>query len=389
MQSEGVEEKSIRNLQHQYYVMSTQANDSAHDYREKMLEGNNIPGLLMVRIEQMNDKREFYYQTDGMRSLEEVCQDMRLGSEEISNLIVGLIDIIRGCVEFFLDEDDVVVSPAAVHITSDFSCIRTAYFPGFGEKLRTQFSTLLEYLMEKLDYNDKNASYVVYSVYAKCKRENITLDELSAEAVRWREESAESFASAEMLEEPQDVSSENLKLYDEQIIKPEERKISRKTGADSTCKKKTRVDIGKHMGTIAGKLIGRMKDSVAEKIRQFLSEEDEIEVEEEYIVQTERTQVQSGMAVLRGFTETVAVTESPFFIGRIPKQCGLVLDQADISRFHARIEKKEEGYSITDLSSSSGTFINGIRLTPGFDEPVMSGDEIRFGGAEYTFIMNQ
>lgn len=59
-----------------------------------------------------------------------------------------------------------------------------------------------------------------------------------------------------------------------------------------------------------------------------------------------------------------------------------------VSRHHAAIERQENGtYTIVDLSSSAGTFVQGKRLTPNVPHLLQSGDKVSFGtsGADYIW----
>lgn len=59
-----------------------------------------------------------------------------------------------------------------------------------------------------------------------------------------------------------------------------------------------------------------------------------------------------------------------------------------VSRHHAVIELQPEGfYTVMDLSSAAGTFVNGIRLTPNVPQKLERGSRIAFGtgGADYVW----
>lgn len=59
-----------------------------------------------------------------------------------------------------------------------------------------------------------------------------------------------------------------------------------------------------------------------------------------------------------------------------------------ISRHHAAIERQEDGsYTIIDLSSTAGTFVQGQRLTPNVPQLLRNGYKVSFGtsGADYIW----
>ena len=62
------------------------------------------------------------------------------------------------------------------------------------------------------------------------------------------------------------------------------------------------------------------------------------------------------------------------------KSCDLELDDAGISRNHATLSRGHDGiWSVMDLGSSNGTFVNGHQIRPWRIFEVEPGDEIQLG----------
>ncbi|MGW7514952.1 FHA domain-containing protein [Streptomyces sp. NPDC054796] len=66
----------------------------------------------------------------------------------------------------------------------------------------------------------------------------------------------------------------------------------------------------------------------------------------------------------------------PFTIGRAPGSM-LRLNHFTVSRVHAQLRSKPEGWSLRDLGSSNGTWVNGSRIAGSVS--VRPGDQVRFG----------
>jgi CheY-like chemotaxis protein/pSer/pThr/pTyr-binding forkhead associated (FHA) protein len=50
-----------------------------------------------------------------------------------------------------------------------------------------------------------------------------------------------------------------------------------------------------------------------------------------------------------------------------------------VSRIHARIKRQDRTFSIEDMDSANGTFVNGHSLSTGEAQPLRNGDEVRLG----------
>ena len=75
---------------------------------------------------------------------------------------------------------------------------------------------------------------------------------------------------------------------------------------------------------------------------------------------------------------TTIEVEDELEIGRAADGAGALAADVEISRRHARIARSGSGYTVEDLGSRNGTFLNGHRI----EKPEMLGvgDEIQLGG---------
>ncbi len=72
----------------------------------------------------------------------------------------------------------------------------------------------------------------------------------------------------------------------------------------------------------------------------------------------------------------------PCALGRLPEN-DVVLDSPTLSRRHALITPEGGGYSVADLHSRNGTFVNGLAVSR--PTPLRHGDELRLGDVVLRF----
>ncbi len=89
-------------------------------------------------------------------------------------------------------------------------------------------------------------------------------------------------------------------------------------------------------------------------------------------------------AVLNGSQGRTVLESTVLTIGSSPDNL-LVIDTIKVSAHHAEIRPEEQGYSITDLGSIHGTYVNGERLD--FNTPRMlnRGNTISIGDTEFIY----
>jgi pSer/pThr/pTyr-binding forkhead associated (FHA) protein len=78
-----------------------------------------------------------------------------------------------------------------------------------------------------------------------------------------------------------------------------------------------------------------------------------------------------------------ALSLSAITIGRDPLS-DIVIDDPEVSRHHARLQRNEEGYSLQDMGSTNGTFVDGKRL--GGDAVDLKAGQVVMFGSNVTVI---
>ena len=89
-------------------------------------------------------------------------------------------------------------------------------------------------------------------------------------------------------------------------------------------------------------------------------------------------------AVLHGPLGSTILDTTLFTIGSSP-DTSLVIDNRKVSAHHAEIRLHEQGFSITDLGSIHGTYVNGERLDFNTLRLLSSGNSIALGDSVFTY----
>src|ERR1041385_3700072 len=100
--------------------------------------------------------------------------------------------------------------------------------------------------------------------------------------------------------------------------------------------------------------------------------------------------VKQGDSVVADYVEVwgntgprlVALDSDRLTVGKDPSN-SIALDDATVSRMHVAFERYPAGWSVRDLDSRNGTFVNGRRILA--EQRLRSGDDIRIGKTRLVF----
>jgi len=83
--------------------------------------------------------------------------------------------------------------------------------------------------------------------------------------------------------------------------------------------------------------------------------------------------------------QIIELRQDRTIIGRSPEHCQIILDPNGVSRRHAEIDRRGDEFFVKDLHSRNMTRINNVKLSPGVDHRLASGDRINICDVEFVF----
>ena len=94
----------------------------------------------------------------------------------------------------------------------------------------------------------------------------------------------------------------------------------------------------------------------------------------------------SLVSVEPGVLATIYLDQELTVVGKMEQAADAVIPVDTVSRVHARIRKKEDGYYLADLNSRNGTSVNGRMLKPEEEYLLQNEDQVDFAKARYLFL---
>ena len=70
-------------------------------------------------------------------------------------------------------------------------------------------------------------------------------------------------------------------------------------------------------------------------------------------------------------------------VGRAPESA-IFLDDVTVSRRHAEFRHGAQGWSVRDVGSLNGTYVNRVRVD---DQQLHGGDEVQIGKFRFVFLL--
>jgi uncharacterized protein DUF4388/FHA domain-containing protein len=128
------------------------------------------------------------------------------------------------------------------------------------------------------------------------------------------------------------------------------------------------VQVAFSPGSVSRKIGDDTKDIVSPQAVQYLDSSSKITV--------------SRLVLLKDGQETsFPLTRDTYTLGR-HRNNDIVISDAKVSSFHARIDRAEQGFAIVDLKSRNGSYVNGKRIQTA---SLKTGDELRLGTARLVY----
>ena len=424
-----------------YYMLISADCVAADSYQLRMLEENQIYGLLKVRAQQINGQTELCYHITGRQLTGQRFGGVYLTESYIKRLMAEINKTASALEEYLLDTDFLLLDPSYLYRETQSGNYLFVWFPYRTGETERSFQTLTEYFLPRIDHKDKEAVALGYGVYKEATEENIHPAVLKR--LLWEAEPQENSKNAGLQEENSKFSNaedsekemqekERQRILDEFYSEEEETPVSYGVwggiaGVALLC---ILVFLFWHFRlfslfqlvlfllillflSVAGSLfyifmIRKRKDSspansqkntrFSDPGNDYVNSDPSIPVsckpekKEQNISESLTVLLQEpdfSFPLLTGVGKNAGkiftLEKEQTLIGKWAASADIFLDVPTVSRIHARILQEGDKYYAVDLNSRNGTLINGVPLDPEEKYLLKNNDIISFAKEDFRY----
>lgn len=376
--------------------------DIEKEYIIHMLTENRIDGI--IECTHVEGESVLKYNISNKMSLKKMYEIREIESTELKRLIRNILNIYKEAREYFIPGDGFVLKPEWIFYDMYTEKMGLIFIPGDATD-RIIYRDLADFILDRINHNDERCVKIAYMFYKYSKEENFSLE--SFLNIIEKEEVIENRkATEEKLIKTVEEESEDIFIPDEEektngykkavllliigIILLVTYFYVRKYSVYATaiCGGGV-VVICISIIMIIKKIIIRIKEKEEEDVEKrlnFTSVEDYFGAEKKEYSE-EKTQFFNigGIKDCKlewkedGFKKSYNISAFPVVIGKLSGEVDCIINDASISRMHAKLEKRGQDIFISDLASTNGVFVDGKRLSGISSVKVLKTSEIYLG----------
>ena len=347
-------------------------------YQQQIISTKKLEGLLPVMLYATNGENGFYYDISSMQGLDKWFIKEKISEKWVDKLMSGLQTALWSLKEYLLDSRNLIMRRDCIFVNMESEKIFFLYYPYYTEQEKSNMEDLMSFLIENAEEKEPDTAGFLYNLFSKWDRiqEDFKPEDMVSLWVNHKREKEKK----DELEENEEKISACPKPEDE---KPEiivERKKDLSEFIFGRHKKIKTEGCQKHIAAEAWEY----KADKQQDTENGTKEADEM-TQTVYMEISPETEERKLYGSGRENRKVISLDKLPLVIGKKEKVADVVLQNASISRMHARITEENGRIYLEDLNATNGTFQNGVRLKPYEKVEILKEDEIKLGKLMFTY----
>lgn len=417
------------------YVVANSEKKSTEYYMVRMLSDNKIDGIPLCKIIESSSEFNLRFDVSNMKSLKREYEDKILHFEDLKRIIYGINTILSTGMEFLLDEQQYVFDPNYIFIDMLDDRINMIYIPETNIHVSREdtYHLLADFFLDKTDHKEEKAVSIAYQFYRMSKETLFSLSDFCTLIDR-EECKKTSRASYESSFASLDITNNGYESETEQNKYIEENELfvsAKEKNSESVNYVKTSVISGVVMilSILLYILIGRKSIYhiqflsaaviiciissffVIKSIVNILSRKKEIELEKdmsgkkvtvnEYwsddqeteffddsteVFDAKESKTLSLLWIENGEEKSETIYGTSVVLGKKFNEVDVCISDPTVSRKHAKVTVKGNNIFLQDLGSTNGTYIEGIKLSPGEDKKILNNQDFFLGKVQAKVV---
>lgn len=344
-------------------------------YEEKMLQENSVDVLLGFYTMEMNGYLQFWYDISGKKSLRDFLEQEGVSEENLYLIFHGISEAYNRLSEYLIREEGIFMDPDTVFLECKKKevCVFLCYCPlphcDFLEQLRN----IMRYIIAAVDHRQQKVTELCYELFAITEGEFFSLADLLPVLQR-EQETPSLICESDILAAAEEAG---VDLFEEEGTDEE----TKERGFFATIKE--------NFYKWREKFFSKKEELFPEDDELPDLEFDEVNCDTETMILAANPNFCCGKLMYESGgngDKDYIITHSPFRIGSKEGGNDAVLHSPVVSRYHAKIYKRDGAYYLEDLNSTNGTYLNGQMISYHEVMPIKSKDTISFADVIYRVV---
>lgn len=175
-----------RDLQNNYLILQAPDTEAADGYPLHMAEQNEVSGLLPFYSSKRDGLLYLHYEITSKQPLAGLYEKRFMNSRDIIFLLSAIRDTAEQLHKYLLNPSQLVFDPEYIYMNAKKSKILFCYLPGAERECR--ITELSEFILKRLEHEDRKAVALGYSFYQKASEANFSLQQTLKEILLETEE---------------------------------------------------------------------------------------------------------------------------------------------------------------------------------------------------------
>ena len=165
-----------RESSHNYLVVDGE--EGGAGYEARMLAGNDIRGLLHMRIRYQDGHPFYYYDITSRQPLSRLLENRFVTRDEICQIMIQIHVSLTRMEEYLLGDGGLLLEPEYIYAEPELFQTGLCMVPGRQRNFQEGLSRFLQYILKRVNHKDRECVVLAYGLYQESLKDNCGMDEL-------------------------------------------------------------------------------------------------------------------------------------------------------------------------------------------------------------------
>ena len=172
-----MEIRYVKELGNNYMVIGAGAQKNEYAYR--IMSENEISGLLPISKSSMDGKTDYYYEINGLTSIDRFYSRKVVEYDELKNIMLALARLPEKLDEYLIDKSYVCLSPETIYMGNKDGEIFFALYPDKKSDYYAGFREIATFFLSKINHQDTKCVTAGYGAFEIAGRESFGMEEIA------------------------------------------------------------------------------------------------------------------------------------------------------------------------------------------------------------------